>query len=365
MQPYTLLILPAIASMVWALYTKYQQRKHTDLLILSLAAVGVLVNAHLVYWMILGNFPEDWHMVQMLACTCLIPLIYTYFARQVGRQTTNSTAVTLLWLLAAFSFLPEVIIYNPFKPFQMPETGLYPFVFYVISPEGEKLLAMYTSDIVTILQSLIAGLRIIPFMITMRQHNLKFNRNLYAFLPCWAVTIVFIIMLSSMSFEDLRSTAGSWFYFGAYSMILININVLIAKRYDLYPLETEEGEAIEDLGVYVKERHIQLVECLRGLMEKDELYLNPMLSAENVVERLGTNHTYFAQMMMAEWGMSFSEYLNELRLRRVEKLLLDPSITVSSAAQQSGFADGSYMSRKFKAKHGVPPKEWRTMHAVE
>lgn len=365
MPPVILILLPAIVAMVWALYTKYQQRKRTDFVILSLAAVGLIVNANLVYWMILGDLPEDWHMVQMLASTSLVPLAYTYFARQVGRQTTNATAVTLLWSLMALTFLPEVIIYNPFRPFQMPSSGLHPFVFYVISPEGEKLFAMYTSDLVVILQSLIAGLRIIPFMITMRQHNLKFNRNMYVFIPSWAITIILIIILSSMSFEALRSSAGRWLYFGAYSLNLINISVLIAKRYDLYPLKTQEGETIEDLGVYVKERYSQLVKRLRCLMEDEELYLNPMLSAEHVVARLNTNHTYFAQMMMAEWGMSFTEYVSDLRLRRVEQLLLDPSITITAAAQQCGFADGSYMSRKFKAKHGVPPKEWRLMQAVE
>lgn len=356
-----LFLLPAISTVLWALYTKYQQRKMTDLYILSVAAFAIVVNAILVHKMIEDSLSVGWHLVQMTAASIIIPLAYTYFARQVGRQIVNSTATTLLWVLAALTFIPEIIIYNPFEPFVLPKDNLVPFSLYVIS-HGEKAFAMHTGEFVSIMQCLVSLLRIIPFMLMLRDHNLHFNHRVYAFGACWGIIIVFVVIESSMSYEELRSPLGSSFYFFFYGLILILTNTLIAKGYDLYPVVTDANEAVEDLNLYVQQQYSALASKLRTIMEEQQLYTNPQLSAEYVVELLQTNHTYFSQMMSSEWGMSFSEYLNKLRLAHVEKLLRDESLTIAAAATQSGFSDASYMSRKFKAKYGKTPSEWRKSH---
>lgn len=352
------ILIPAVFATLWGVYVKYQQHKIADTIILSVMGIASFVNVLLVYQMIVDEISVCEHLIQMVAASCVIPLAYTYFARQVGRQTTNDTATTLMWLLACFTFVPEIIIYNPFEPFVLPKDEVQPFVIYVLS-HGEKTFAIYTGDLVSMLQCLVAVLRIIPFSIMLREHNLHLNKKVYSFMACWALIIVFVLMISTMSMEELRSTSGRWFYLSFYSLLIIYVNVLIALRYDLYPIENAEGEIIEDLSFYVQQQYGDMATRMRNFMEQQQRYLDTQLTAEQVIEHLHTNHTYFSQMMSSEWGMSFSEYLNNLRLAHVERLLHDESLSISAAATQSGFADAGYMSRKFKAKYGVTPTEWR------
>lgn len=358
MLPIYLFLVSSIGTMIWAMYTKYQQHKFTDLCILLLTAIAVCVNVYLVHQLIVGDLSVGLHAVQMGAASCIVPLAYLYFARQVGHQTANNTAMTLLWMLAAMTFIPEIIIYNPFEPLVMPESGLQPFTVYVID-NGEKRFAMHTGEFVTILQCIVTILRIIPFMALLRRYNLQFNSKVYAFGAAWALIIVFVIMVSSMSYEELRSPIGSWFYFTFHGLLVTFINILIAKRYDIYPIETEEQEVVEDLHAYMQQQTGKMAGKLAQIMDEQQLYLDPQVTADHVIELLHTNHTYFSQMMSSEWGMSFSEYLNSKRLARVEQLMHDESLTLSAIATQSGFADASYMSRKFKAKHGITPSEYR------
>lgn len=354
-----LLLLPAVIMMAWALYTKYQQNKTTDLIILSVTAVAVLVNVYVVRMMILGDISTGMHLLQMTAAAVIIPLAYLYFSRQVGTQIPNSKTLMLLWLIAALTFIPEIIIVNPFRPISIPEYEYLPFSIYIFSG-GKKVLGIHTGDVATIIQALITLVRLVMFMLALRSHRLHLSGKVYAFGMSWLLIIVFVVMVSGMSYEDMRSDIGSCFYFAVYSILLSLTNFLIAKGYDIYPIETDDNnEIVENLSAYVIQQYDTIADQLRRLMNDEELYKDPQISAERVIELLHTNHTYFSQMMSTEMGMSFSEYLNSLRLSQVERLLPDDSLTIASIATMSGFSDASYMSRKFKAKHGMTPTEWR------
>lgn len=43
-------------------------------------------------------------------------------------------------------------------------------------------------------------------------------------------------------------------------------------------------------------------------------------------------------------------------------LLCTLAVALTFVPQQSGFADAGYMTKKFKAKHGVTPTEWHKTH---
>lgn len=352
------LLLPAIATMVWAMVVKARQQKGMDVLILMATMLAVVVNMLLVYRMMTAELSVGLHLVQMTACSCILPLLYTYFARQVGRLTPNSAALLLMWGGALLTFVPNILIYDPWQPLVVPAGGLHPYVLYVLSG-GETQFAICTGDLVTVLQAIIILVRILSFMRLLHHHRLHLSRTVYAFGVCWLLPILFTFMISGMTYEELRTPAVSWFYFGFYAILTVMINTLIALGYDRYPVESEEGELVPDVDVYVRQKHTEMADRMRHIMEDEQLYLDPQLSVERIVRMLNTNHTYFSQMMSSIWGISFSEYLNDLRLKHVEQLLADPDISISAAAVQSGFADAGYMSRRFKVRNGMTPTEWR------
>lgn len=53
------------------------------------------------------------------------------------------------------------------------------------------------------------------------------------------------------------------------------------------------------------------------------------------------------------------DYLISLRINRVKKLLLHTDLTVTEIAYQTGFKDSSYLTRQFKSRTGMTPRQYR------
>ena len=61
---------------------------------------------------------------------------------------------------------------------------------------------------------------------------------------------------------------------------------------------------------------------------------------------------------------SISNFINECRLENAVNLLNDqPALSVSQVAQASGFSDANYFGRKFKARFGLSPTQFRQTHS--
>lgn len=357
---YILYVL-ALCSIGWALFTKIQQHKIVEFVILTLASVCVIINALLVFRMIQGELTVGWHILQMGLGSAIVPLVYTYFAYQIGVNSVKKAIPVMLSVLWLLTFVPEIIIYNPFEPFILPADGLKPFAFYVLS-HGVKKVAIYTGDLVVILQCIVVLLRVLLFILKLRSQQLQLSSKIYAVGASWIIAGLLSIVFSCMSYSELRSEGGMYFYYGSYCLALIVFNVFIAKGFDMSPVESDQGEVIENLEVYVHHKYSEMAQKVRVMMEDECLYTDPQITAERIIGILHTNHTYFSEMMSVEWGMSFSEYVNNLRLLRIKELLADKSLTILSIATQCGFSDAGYMSKKFRQKFGMTPTEWRKQH---
>lgn len=349
-------ILFQIGAYAWTWHTTYTHRKQRDMIILSLIALLAVVNIYYVNEMIGRDLTVVEHLLQMGACSCLLPLLYTYFSRRVGQS--NRLVRFVLWFLTLLTFIPGIYIFNPLEPFVEPASGIHPFAFYVLS-HGQKLFAIYTGDLVVLLQSAVIATRLPIFMYMMRTHKLVLSRTTTAFVTFWMLMLAATIWISFMDYAFLRGAAGQTVYLALYMVLILSFNILIILQYHIHLVETEQGEAIENIDIYIQTQYSQMAEQLKKLMVEQQLYLDSQLSVESIIARLNTNRTYFAEMMLSEFGMSYNDYLSDLRLRHVEQLLSDESLSISTIAAQSGFTDARYMARKFKAVYGLTPTEWR------
>ena len=87
-------------------------------------------------------------------------------------------------------------------------------------------------------------------------------------------------------------------------------------------------------------------------------YQHPMTLGE-VAATLGMNPDYLAHLFSRTTGVTFSRYLNELRLVKAEDLLRDPRTHVGEVAATVGFASADHFRHAFKGRAGVPPSVWR------
>jgi AraC-like DNA-binding protein len=74
---------------------------------------------------------------------------------------------------------------------------------------------------------------------------------------------------------------------------------------------------------------------------------------------LGMSESSFSHRFRAETGMSLSERIRWLRVRRAQSLLVDPEASVKNVARQLGFTSAFYFSSVFSAVTGLSPSRYR------
>jgi AraC-like DNA-binding protein len=91
-------------------------------------------------------------------------------------------------------------------------------------------------------------------------------------------------------------------------------------------------------------------------------YTNADLDLERVVAGTGANRNKVNEFLKTELGMTFTGYLNKLRLTEAARLLTEQSAaTVAEVAYSVGYANVSYFNKLFKEEYGCTPKAFRTL----
>lgn len=367
MTPLIICLVLCIAAMTWTNYSKIHsqlqlprvQRRYGDTIILTLPAIATLVNAVLVYRLIQeGTLSPILHLIQMFACCSIVPLVYMYFSRQVGRELNNATTI-LLWALCLLIFIPNLYIYPYYSPYVAPEFTPKLFAIYYIV-DGQKTWGIYTGDLIVIIQALITMVRVIPLTHTLRNAGLQFTPQVYAFFVWWILTAVYIIIISALNLTELRTPFGLWSYFMGLTICMITICALFAMNFDLYMVQTKTGEVVQDVSAYIEEQQSKkLAQQMEQILTNEQLYRHQGYTAEDMCERLGgVNRRQFTSMMRSEFGKTFALYLTEKRLLHAQNLLMTTTMKMDQVAEESGFASRSHMSHFFKQHFDRTPSEW-------
>lgn len=91
-------------------------------------------------------------------------------------------------------------------------------------------------------------------------------------------------------------------------------------------------------------------------------YTDAELDLEGVVAGTGTNRNKINEVLKTELGMTFTSYLNKLRLTEAARLLTENSAAaVAEIAYSVGYGNVSYFNKLFKEEYGCTPKTFRTL----
>lgn len=82
------------------------------------------------------------------------------------------------------------------------------------------------------------------------------------------------------------------------------------------------------------------------------------LTLEEVAGHVFLSPSYFSKIFKQEMGTNFNNYLNEVRIDKSKKLLLQ-NVRLVEVATLVGFEDQSYFSKVFKRVTGVSPRRYR------
>lgn len=92
-------------------------------------------------------------------------------------------------------------------------------------------------------------------------------------------------------------------------------------------------------------------------------YANPDLDLDAAVSTLGINRNKINDILKSEIGLTFSGYLNKLRLTEAARLLLEQKdVNVAQIAYGVGYNNVTYFNKLFKNEYGCTPKIFKTLY---
>ncbi len=147
------------------------------------------------------------------------------------------------------------------------------------------------------------------------------------------------------------------------------------------------GDYIRTVGYEIRSRDEAESELCRYYSEVDELFkkynvidvnktiytigkcvirnVDRRITLGSVAEEVFLNKTYVSHAFKKMTGVSFNDFVMEVRIDRAKVLLRRSDISVSAAAELLHFSNTGYFSAKFKERVGMSPAEYRRWAGIE
>ncbi len=185
--------------------------------------------------------------------------------------------------------------------------------------------------------------RLINLMFTLNCDNLKFLSGLFANAPHFVLDlretdIEFIRVLAEETVKNLKNNNR----YTDYTAVLLNC--VLGKISSLKSSESFKSISVISEAVLYIQNH----------------FTEP-ITLEEVAKISNYSPNYFGKQFKQNTGISFKQYVADLRFAFAKELLKNSSLSVTQISHQSGFNDFSYFMTTFKAKYGVTPKQFREM----
>ena len=84
------------------------------------------------------------------------------------------------------------------------------------------------------------------------------------------------------------------------------------------------------------------------------------MDIESVCKAVGVSRTKVNDILRSEFGSTFTNYINKLRLIEASRLLIEnPDARITEIAYSLGFKNISYFNKLFKEQFGSTPKTFK------
>lgn len=92
----------------------------------------------------------------------------------------------------------------------------------------------------------------------------------------------------------------------------------------------------------------------------NENYSDANLYGKNVAEKFGISEKYLYTFFKKNMGISFGNYLENIRLKKATDLIMTSNITITEIASQTGFNSQNTFYKAFKRVYNTTPRKFKT-----
>ena len=91
----------------------------------------------------------------------------------------------------------------------------------------------------------------------------------------------------------------------------------------------------------------------------EENYDDPDLYGKSISDTFNISEKYFFTLFKSSVGISFSDYLMQLRLKEATRLLVEKGITIAAIAERVGYRAADTFSKAYTRTYGMTPGQVR------
>lgn len=99
------------------------------------------------------------------------------------------------------------------------------------------------------------------------------------------------------------------------------------------------------------------------IVKRCQKYLNDHymhdLSLEKVAKKYHFNPSYFSMLFKEKTGISFTEYIQDIRISHAKRLLKETTSKINEISEKVGFRNPAYFIKIFKRQTGFSPNQYR------
>lgn len=119
----------------------------------------------------------------------------------------------------------------------------------------------------------------------------------------------------------------------------------------------------ETLGAEEFHRRDKQTKRMARISNYLEQHFQESVRLSDLAAEEGISPTHLSHFITEHFGMTFQEYLNNIRFEHAVRRMADPTLTLSDISAESGFSELKYMTRMFEKQLGLKPAEFRKQFA--
>lgn len=369
--------LPCITCLFWLvlnpLIRKADQESKTLELLLAVMALATVPDV----WRVCGNdiAAVSIYLSKQFFAVITIPSILAYIRVQTPALSRNSSVQAWLAVPVALIFAQIILIMLIGPDDFISCIRDYPaFTAAGSGKEGHliQLCTVWIYDTVLAIQFLLLTASVI--------RESRENPNAHLF-NCLALSVIFILQDAAIPFD-----ASLFRILTPLIWIILSIAIYYTSYYDLFRSSDNYSFKVLLNDISTNNRNEGLNKAtdsapasgkpadgnsqmmadedslrirFEDLIVTEQLFLKQGIRISDIAAMLETNRTYISRLVNNTYNMSFSDYINTLRIDYAEQYLLHHrDARQSDLAAACGFPNASAFNNVFKKITGVTPKKW-------
>ena len=364
-------ILPFAACLFWLVLNQLIQKddKAFRTLEVLLGITGIVSLAQAGISCSNGKTMLTFFLIKQFFAPLLIPAAVIYCNSLLSDKKPQPAILAWITIPVALLFAESILIML---------SGTDVFIDAIsISPAGgrfdriENLIHLCSFRVFYI----VLALQVLTWIVFIVTKTAKGTRHIQL-INCTAVITALTVL------EITSITAGASTLFVAVIVIILSCAIYYTSYKDIFHIKADmqlpemevvaetgkrhrTAESPKESGIIIADAHQNQAdeEDLRmrfeDLIVTEQMFLKQGIRISDIASRLETNRTYVSRLVNNTYNMSFSDYINTLRIDYAEQYLLHHrDARQSDIAEACGFPNASAFNNVFKKITGVTPKIW-------